>query len=83
MKCSECCAKCCAVYILDDDDWQEIADNMNITFDELTKKYPNRIKPLGPVNFCTFLDLHGFKCTIYPYRPVMCSEYFCPDWEVE
>ena len=83
MKCSECAAKCCATYVLDDYDWAEIAKNMNISFEELTKRYPERTHALGPVNFCIFVDFKTFKCSIYDYRPSICRDYFCDDWEPE
>jgi len=81
MKCSTCAAKCCAIYILDDNDWIEIANNMNISSKELTEKYPQRTQMIGPVRFCIFTDPKTFKCTIYKYRPIICSEYFCSEWE--
>lgn len=83
MKCSKCASKCCAIYVLDDFDWNEISNNMKTTTQELTKKYPNRTHKLGPVNFCIFCDLKSLKCSIYEYRPDICSKYFCNDWEVE
>lgn len=83
MKCSECVARCCAVYVLDDDDWQEIVENMNTSFEELSEKYPIRTHPMAPVNFCIFCDLKTFKCCIYKYRPIMCSDFFCTGWEKE
>jgi Fe-S-cluster containining protein len=83
MKCSKCAAKCCAVYVLDDLDWEEISENMGLSIEELSQKFPNRTHSLGPVNFCIFLDLKTFKCSIHEYRPVICSDYFCLEWESE
>jgi Fe-S-cluster containining protein len=66
-----------------DEDMEEIAHSMGIAPEELNAKYQQRTHPLGPVNFCIFLNTRTLKCEIYPHRPVICSDYFCPEWEPE
>ena len=72
------CGDCCFAYVeVDDDDIQNIAEALSISFEEAKDQYTSDGKTkLRDDDSCSLLD-EDRKCTVNDNKPKGCKIYFC------
>ncbi len=81
MEC-ERCAKCCTekTIALSDSDVNRIQQKTSVQFFRVrnTGSKIMNWKEHQEKQYCIFLNVNTFQCSIYPDRPQVCKEYYCP-----
>ena len=80
--CGQCCTGAPGYIWVDEEEIQQIADYLDLTIEEFSKRYLRRVKgrlsllELPKTFDCIFLKER--KCQIYPVRPMQCRTF--PWW---
>jgi Fe-S-cluster containining protein len=92
MKCADCQAFCCSIYLVtvSDEELNNIAAFCSTTALDLMGKgvaiYPNghlamMARKVGKLDYCAFIDAATMRCGVYAVRPEACRKFHCAGYE--
>lgn len=87
MKCKQCKAKCCSIFVIhvDIDDVIRISKYLKLSIDQFIGRFISKnklkYKKLNNEDYCIFIDPDTYLCMIHKVKPKICNEFKCQRWE--